>query len=98
MSEIPLELLNEMTPAVRAFVEALCADPGAESNYRDAAKANRGTEAPTWNELGQFIAATVERQTGTAAREHSEAKIQTQTRGSGWACETHSLADSDGSV
>jgi hypothetical protein len=25
MSEIPLELLNEMTPAVRAFVEALCA-------------------------------------------------------------------------
>lgn len=24
MSEIPLELLNEMTPAVRAFVELLC--------------------------------------------------------------------------
>jgi hypothetical protein len=44
MSEIPLELLNEMTPAVRAFVEALCARIlGAGSNYRDTAKANRGT-------------------------------------------------------
>jgi hypothetical protein len=45
MSEIPLELLNEMTPAVRAFVEALCARIREQDqiNDRDTAKANRGT-------------------------------------------------------
>ncbi len=75
MSDIPLELLNGMTPAGRALVEMLCARIQ-EQDQIIASQQKRIEE--------------IERQTGTAASEHGEAEIQTQTRRSGWACQANS--------
>jgi len=64
----------------------------------DVGEQARETRAATWHELGEFVAATVERQTWAAGSEHGTAEIQTQTSGSGWAYGTHSFSDSNGGV
>jgi len=83
MSEIHLELLNEMTPAGRALVEMLCLR--IQEQDQIIAPQQKRIE-----ELEQFLAATVERQTSAATCGQGEAEIQTQTRRSGRACQANS--------
>lgn len=67
----PTVQLKGAESAMRTFLEVLCARIQQQDQIVcHTAKPNRGTPAATWNELGEFVAATVERQN----RKHHRAR------------------------